>query len=135
MSGEPTGRVGRAGRVTVTAPPTHRRRRTTITSEIDAQTQVGEVYVRSLVRAQLRLALVVCGVLAVTVGLLPVLFVVAPGLGEVRLLGVTLPWLVLGAGCYPVLIALAVWYVRRAERNERAFVELLETRPPPSERP
>jgi len=132
VSAEPPRRVAR---VTVTAPPTRRRRRTTITSEIDAQTQVGEVYVRSLVRAQLRLALVVCGVLAVTVGLLPVVFVVAPALGDIHLLGVTLPWLVLGAGCYPVLIALAAWYVRRAERNERAFVRLLDTRRDPGGRP
>jgi len=119
VSGEPPRRV------VVTAPPARRRRRTTITSEIDAQTQLGEVYVRSLVRAQLRLALVVCGVLGMTVGLLPVLFVVVPALGDVHLLGVTLPWVVLGVCCYPVLIALAAWYVRRAERNERAFVELL----------
>ncbi len=132
MSGEPQRRISR---VAVTAPPTRRRRRTTISSEIDAQTQLGEVYVRSLVRAQLRLALVVCGVLAVTIGLLPVLFVVAPGLGDVRLLGVTLPWLVLGAGCYPVLIALAAWYVRRAERNERAFVELLGAHQAPGRHP
>jgi putative solute:sodium symporter small subunit len=132
VSAEPPRRVSR---VAVTAPPTHRRRRTTITSEIDAQTQLGEVYVRSLVRAQLRLALVVCAVLGVTVGLLPVLFVVVPALGEVHLLGVTLPWVVLGAGCYPVLIALAAWYVRRAERNERAFVELLDTRRAPGWRP
>jgi len=132
VSAEPPRRVSR---VTVTAPPTHRRRRTTITSEIDAQTQLGEVYVRSLVRAQLRLALVVCAVLGVTVGLLPVLFVVAPALGEVHLLGVTLPWLVLGAGCYPVLIALAAWYVRRAERNERAFVELLGAHHAPGRQP
>ncbi|MFC8732014.1 hypothetical protein ACFT5B_06095 [Luteimicrobium sp. NPDC057192] len=129
MSGEPPRRV------VVTAPPARRRRRTTITSEIDAQTQLGEVYVRSLVRAQLRLALVVCGVLAVTVGLLPVLFVVVPALGDVRVLGVTLPWVVLGACCYPVLIGLAAWYVRRAERNERAFVELLGAHQAPGRQP
>ena len=36
-----------------------------------------------------------------------------------------LPWLVLGVGVYPVLIAIAAYAVRQAERNERAFTELV----------
>ena len=43
-----------------------------------------------------------------------------------RLLGVPLPWLLLGVAVYPWLLVLAWWYVRRAERNEAAFVELVE---------
>jgi hypothetical protein len=34
-------------------------------------------------------------------------------------------WLVLGALAYPFLVVLAVGYVRRAERNEAAFRDLL----------
>jgi hypothetical protein len=112
-------------RVRVTGPP----RRTTArprTREIDAQTGVGAVYLRSLLREQLRLALRILGVLALTVGSLPLVFHLAPGLAGVRLLGVTLPWLVLGALVYPLLLLLGWVFVRRAEANERDFTELVE---------
>ena len=47
-------------RVRVTSPWTERPRlpgRRTATSEIDAQSEVGEIYLRTLLRAQLRLGL------------------------------------------------------------------------------
>ena len=105
-------------RVRITAPVAGRSRRTTVTSEIDAQTEVGEVYMRSLVRSQLWLALRLTAVLLLTVGALPLLFVLVPLHGWAA-------WIVLGAGCYPVLLLLAWAYVRRAERNEAAFRELV----------
>ena len=37
-------------------------------------------------------------------------------------------WVLLGAGCYPVIVGIAVVYVRRAERNERAFDDLVGPR-------
>jgi hypothetical protein len=94
-------------------------------SEIDAQTELGEVYVRSLVRSQLRLALGVTAVLALTVGLLPVLFEVSQPLRRATVLGLPLPWLILGALVYPYFVLLARFYVARAERNERAFRDLV----------
>ena len=115
-------------RVRVTAPTAGRRRRTTVSREIDAQSAVGEVYMRSLVRSQLRLALGLLAVLALTVGALPLLFVLVPWLQHGRILGVPIAWLILGAGCYPVIIVLGVVYVRRAERNERAFHDLVGPR-------
>ena len=115
-------------RVRVTAPAAGRSRRTTVVSEIDAQTEVGAVYMRSLMRSQLRLALGVTTVLVATVGLLPLLFATIPWLRHAQLWGVPVAWIVLGAGCYPVLIALAVVYVRRAERNERDFHDLVGPR-------
>lgn len=96
--------------------------------EIDAQSAVGEVYMRSLVRSQLRLALGIVLLLALTVGALPLLFVLVPWLQHGRLFGVPLAWLVLGAGCYPVILILGWVYVRRAERNERAFQDLVGPR-------
>lgn len=117
-----------APRVRVTAPAAGRPRRTTVAREIDAQSPVGEVYMRSLVRSQLRLALGLLLVLVLTVGALPLLFVLVPWLQHGRVLGVPLAWLLLGGGCYPVIIALAVVYVRRAERNERAFQDLVGPR-------
>ena len=64
----------RPTRVRVTGPARVAPRARSVASEIDAQTELGEVYIRSLVRSQLRLALGVTAVLAVTVGGLPVLF-------------------------------------------------------------
>jgi hypothetical protein len=84
-------------------------------------------------RSQLRLALAVLVVLMATVGALPVVFSAWPRLAAHRLVGVPVVWVVLGACCYPVLVALAVLYVRRAERNERAFGELVAQEPPWSE--
>ena len=115
-------------RVRITAPAAGRPRRTTVAREIDAQSAVGEVYMRSLMRSQLRLALGLLAVLMSTVGLLPLLFVLVPWLQHGRVHGVPVAWLVLGLGCYPVIIALGVAYVRRAERNERAFHDLVGPR-------
>jgi hypothetical protein len=115
-------------RVRVTAPRTGRPRATTVASEIDAQTQVGEIFMRSLMRSQLRLAFGTVLVVAGTVGMLPVLFLTVPASRTTRLLGIPLPWLVLGFAVYPFLLAVAWLHVRRAERNERAFLELARTR-------
>lgn len=111
-------------RVRVTGPP---RRRTPSgrASDIDAETRLGGVYMGSLLREQFRLALGILAVLALTLGLLPLAFHLVPALSDVRLLGVPLGWLLLGAGVYPVLVLLGWVYVRRAERNERDFAELV----------
>ena len=45
-------------------------------------------------------------------------FALFPVLGEVRLVGVPISWLLLTAGIYPMLFGLAVWHVRAAERLE-----------------
>lgn len=117
----------RPARVRVTAPRTGRPRRTTVASEIDAQTQVGEIFMRSLMRTQLRLAFGTVLVIAATVGLLPLLFLTVPASRTTRLLGIPLPWLVLGFAVYPFLLVVAWLHVRRAERNEAAFLELART--------
>lgn len=115
-------------RVRITSPRTGARphiRRTT-REEIDQSTAVGEVYIRSLMRAQLRSALRTLLVLMLTVGALPAAFAFIDGFAEIRVGGVPLPWLVLGAGVYPWLLLLGWLYVRRAERTERAFARLVQ---------
>lgn len=97
--------------------------------ELDEQTALGVVLVRSLVRAQLSLALKLAAVLGCVLGGLPLLFAVAPGLGRVRVLGLQLPWLVLGVLVYPLFVAGGWVYVRLAERNERDFVEIVHEAP------
>ena len=117
-------------RVRVTGPHANagRRRTRSVGAEIDAQTQLGEVYMRSLVRTQLRLAARVLGLLTVTVGALPAVFVLLPATRTAHLFGVPLAWLLLGLGVYPLLVLLGWRYVREAERNEQAFSDLVERR-------
>lgn len=120
---------GTQRRVVVTGPRNHRGRQArhyAVSREIDEQTALGEVFMRSLVRAQLRLALLICAGLTFLLGGLPLLFTLAPRLREIEVFGVDLPWLLLGVLVYPLLVAGAWFYVRQAERNERDFSELVE---------
>ncbi|MFD1934266.1 MULTISPECIES: hypothetical protein [Nonomuraea] len=116
------------GRVTVTSPRTAaaRRPRYPASREIDEQTRLGEVYMRSLLRTQFRLALFVCTVLACVVLGLPLLFLLAPDLRSADLMGVPLPWAMLAGLIYPLFVVGAWLYVRQAERNERHFEDLVE---------
>ncbi|MEV5407825.1 hypothetical protein AB0K60_03155 [Thermopolyspora sp. NPDC052614] len=120
--------MDRPRRETVTSPRTlaARRPRHSPTREIDEQTQLGEVYMRSLVRTQLRLGLFVCTLLGCVVGGLPLLFLLVPGLRELKVLGLPLPWVLLGGLIYPLLVLGGYFYVRSAERNERDFAELVD---------
>ena len=117
-------------RVTITSPHTTaaRGRRRAATQEIDDQTGVGDAYMQSLMRSQLRLALIVLGVLGVVIGVLPLLFALVPQVRDTEIVGFPLPWIVLGALVYPIFVAMGWFYVRQAERTERDFSELVERR-------
>ncbi len=123
MSGEPPRRVA------VTSPRTAAVRRPpgrAALQALDEQDRVGELLVRSLVRAQLALALRLLTLLAVLLGGLPLLFAVVPATRDVVVLGLPLPWLVLGVLVYPALVLGGAVHLRLAERHERDFVELVE---------
>ena len=96
------------------------------TREIDEQTGLGEVYMRSLLRSQLRLALSVLAATGVLLGGLPLLFAVAPSVADAHLLGLPLPWLLLPSWSTRCCWLAARFYVRQAERNEAEFVDVLE---------
>lgn len=133
MSDEPA--TGPPRRVRVTSPlasaPAHVRR--SVRQEIDESTGIGEVYMRSLIRAQLRAALTVAATLLLSIGVLPLLFLTFDSVTEVHVLGVPVPWLILGFAVYPGLFALGWVYIRQAERAERDFTELVEPhRPDPT---
>lgn len=120
-----------ARRVRVTSPrmravtPAPRR---AVTEDIDEQTGIGELYMRSLIRSQLRLGLGVLAAFGVSLCGLPLLFALAPAVREVDVLGLPLPWLLLGVLAYPA-ICLAGWaYVRAADRAERDFADLVQRR-------
>ncbi|GAB3245257.1 hypothetical protein [Nocardioides dilutus] len=115
----------RPARVRVSGPPRRAHAPRARTGDIDEQTPLGDVYLRSLLRAQLGLALRILGVLALTVGSLPLLFHLFPDLAKVDAAGLPLAWLLLGILVYPWLIVLGWWFVRSVERNERDFAVLL----------
>lgn len=94
--------------------------------EVQEQTEVGDAMVRGLVRAQLllsiRLALLTLAVLC-SIPLLGLLF---PAFSDATVFGIRLPWIVLGVAVYPLLLGVGWVYVRRAERNELEFTELMD---------
>lgn len=116
-------------RVTVTSPRTSAARRPAGRSALralDEQDRVGELLVRSLVRTQLLLAVKLLSALVLLVGGLPLLFALVPASRELVLLGLPLPWLVLGVLVHPALLLGGLTYLRLAERNERDFIDLVE---------
>jgi hypothetical protein len=104
----------------VTAPESP----TTLPGAGDIPVDVDTVYVRSLVRSQLRLA-VACAIgFAVLLAGFAASFVVVPDLGLLVVVGVPVSWLMLGFGVYPLVIAIAVIYVRASGRNEARYRSL-----------
>jgi hypothetical protein len=94
-------------------------------ADLAEQTPVGEALVKGLVRAQLALALRMALVVVAGLGALPLLFAVAPAAGAVKVLGVELPWLLLGVLAFPFLAGVGWAYVRWAERNEQDFIAVI----------
>ena len=90
--------------------------------------EVEDILLRGLVRAQLALAVRLAIVVLVGLGSLPLLFALAPKFGAVTIVGVRLPWLLLGVLAYPFLYLIGVVHVRLAERNEQEFAALVEDR-------
>jgi hypothetical protein len=74
---------------------------------------------RALIRAQLRIALGTCAIVAAVLVGLPLLALV-PAVARVRVQGVPLCWLVLVLGVQPVWAAVSFRQLRRAERAEHA---------------
>ncbi len=133
----PTPRPGRppqrvrvtSPRATLLSPPTTR----PVTRDIDEHTGVGEVYMRSLLRSQRRLAGTVLTVVVLCLGALPTLFTAFPVITRFRVATVPLPWLILGCVVYPLLVGASWWHIRAAERIERDFTELAGA--PPTDGP
>ncbi|GAA1149736.1 hypothetical protein GCM10009630_55150 [Kribbella jejuensis] len=115
-------------RVRVTSPRTSAARRPltpTGTREIDEQTRLGQVYMQSLIQSQLRLTLAVIGGVLLVLGSIPLLFWLVPPTRTLAVLGLPLPWVILGILVYPVVYVAARIYVRNAERIEAEFTEFV----------
>ncbi|HYH30184.1 MAG TPA: hypothetical protein VD903_07340 [Pseudonocardia sp.] len=74
---------------------------------------------RRIHRRQLRYALTVLAMLAALLLGLPLLLAAVPALDTVRLAGIPVSWLAVAVLPYPLLVLLARWQLRRAERTER----------------
>ncbi len=92
--------------------------------EAAEESDAGQLFVRSLIRSQLRLGLVVgLGFLLILLAF-PLMLGLVPGLSDSTIAGLPFDWVLLGAGIYPV-IGLSAWlYVRTAARNEARYRDL-----------
>lgn len=90
--------------------------------------EFGGIYLRTLFRAQLRLAVTMAvlgglGVLTITGA--AVVIAAVPALNDITVFGVPVSWVVQAYGMYPMFILLAGIYMRAASRNEKRY-RLLE---------
>lgn len=118
-----------ADRVRITSPRTGRHRPPPIRSgaaEIDGHTRIGQIYLDSLIRSQLRLAMIVLTPLLTLMLGLPVILRLFPAVARWQLFGLPTAWAVLGLVSYPLMMIGGWWYVRAAERNEDAFADVIE---------
>ncbi|MCD2441194.1 DUF485 domain-containing protein [Agromyces sp. SYSU K20354] len=92
----------------------------------DAAGDIAAVYVRSLIRSQLRLAVTVAIGFAVATVLFVLAIAFVPGLDDAYLAGVPVSWVLLGAGVYPLAITVGALYLRAAGRNEARYRSLAE---------
>lgn len=97
-----------------------------VSDDLFAEDDYGQTLLSSLIRAQLGVTVSVLLPAAVLLCLYPLLAVLVPSIGRATVLGVPLALILLGGGIYPPLILLGVWYVRRAERLEQRFSDLLQ---------
>ncbi|MFC5182188.1 hypothetical protein [Actinomadura harenae] len=93
-------------------------------TDLDEQTELGAVFARTLIRAQLRTALGTGGLVLGVVALLPLLAFV-PGGAHAGPIGLPLPWLVLAAGIQPLWVYAARRQARLAETAEHDFARLV----------
>ena len=91
--------------------------------EVQEGTAVGDLLRRNLIRSQLAVTLRFTALTALVLGVLPALLTLAPEVGRFDLLGVRLPWLLLGVLMYPFLVGVAWRYSRVADRVEQSFAD------------
>lgn len=124
-----SGEIGSGGRVRVVLGEVARRPPSVpVRADLDEPNPVGDALVKGLVRAQLALALRLSLVVVTGLGGLPLLFAVAPEVGGAKVLGVNLPWMLLGVLSFPFLFVVGWAYVRWAERNEQDFSAVIRRR-------
>jgi hypothetical protein len=98
-----------------------------VSRDLDEQTELGDVYLDGLMRAQLRLSVAVIVLTVVGLAALPITLTLVPATRTITVVGLPFPWLVLGIAVYPAAWFLARWYTRQAERIEADFADVVES--------
>jgi hypothetical protein len=102
------------------------RRRRSTRIELAEATELGEIYLRRLRRAQLQLAVLALVAFGAVFGVLPLALDLLPSLGRTTLLTVPIAiWLML-VPMFPLFIAIGWLYARRADALDKAFRDLVE---------
>jgi hypothetical protein len=94
--------------------------------DVQSDTVYGRLLVRSLTRAQLGLSLMCLAAAVAIIGSFPVIMALLPSARRVRVAGLPLTLVVLGAGIFPVLLAVGWFYNRQASQLEARFIDLVD---------
>lgn len=122
----PTGLKPQRKRV-VLADPRQASRALRARVELEEQTSWGEVLIKDLAKRQLRTGLVLAALVVAVLCAMPLAFFLSPTFAGLTVLGMPLAWLLLGVLPFPVLFGVGLVYNRLAERNERDFVDMIES--------
>lgn len=90
--------------------------------EVQEGTAVGDLLRRDLIRSQLKVTLRFALLTVFVLGSLPAVLVL-PEIGRLHVLGLRVPWLLLGLLVYPFLVGVAWRYTRVADRVEQNFAD------------
>jgi hypothetical protein len=101
------------------------RLRRTPRDELAEATAHGGLYLRRLVRGQLVLSVLALVAFGGIIGSLPLAIYALPALQDVSVLGVPLPILAIAWPPFPLFVAIAWLYARRAEALEESFRDLV----------
>lgn len=82
------------------------------------------MYLRTLMRAQLRLGVTLAIGFALTLTVASIAVAATPVLHTTTVLGVPWSWALQAYGMYPIVVTFALLYVRAARRNERRYRSL-----------
>lgn len=93
--------------------------------ELADATPHGALYLRRLLRTQLALSALALVAFGGIIGGLPLALALLPALQRVTLLGVPLPIVAIAWPPFPLLVAIAWLYARRAEALEESFRDLV----------
>jgi hypothetical protein len=94
--------------------------------DVQSDTVYGRLLVRSLTRAQLGLSLMCLAIALAVIASLPVIMALLPSARKVTVAGLPLTLVILGAGIFPVLMAVGWFYNRQASQLEARFIDLVD---------
>jgi hypothetical protein len=94
--------------------------------DVQSDTVYGRLLVRSLTRAQLGLSLMCLALAVAVIASFPVIMALLPAARKATVAGLPITLLILGAGIFPVLMAVGWFYNRQASQLEARFIDLVD---------